>query len=170
MISAILSLAVARFIRSKAREFQPEGSPIEAGVRVAVESFFPRELLDSVRIVTGREVPDPFVARLGRRFRLGEIPSFRNVAAVTFSNFIVFHEPVCVSVLFHELVHVMQYQQLGVGKFARLYVRGLLRKRRYEAIPLEQHAYELGARFDRDQHRTFSVQEEVARRVRNDLY
>lgn len=139
-------------------------------MRVTLEGFFPGNLLDSVRIVTNRRVTDPLVAKLGRRLRLGEIPSFRDVGAVTFSNVIVFHEPVTISVLFHELVHVVQYSQLGVETFARLYVSGFLKTRRYEEIPLERHAYELGFRFERLPEQSFSVIDEVAKRINERLY
>jgi len=42
--------------------------------------------------------------------------------------------------LFHELVHVEQHRQLGIPRFADLYVRGFLSGGSYEAIPLEVNA------------------------------
>ena len=49
--------------------------------------------------------------------------------------------------MFHELVHVVQYEKLGLEEFATKYVRGFLGGGSYEAIPLEMNAYELEARF-----------------------
>src|SRR2546429_7268300 len=43
--------------------------------------------------------------------------------------------------LFHELVHAEQYRQLGVGRFAELYIRGFLSGGGYDGIPLEVNAY-----------------------------
>ena len=42
-----------------------------------------------------------------------------------------------IGLLFHELVHIVQYHQLGIPSFARHYVQGLLTHRAYEKIPLE---------------------------------
>jgi hypothetical protein len=67
---------------------------------------------------------------------------------------------------FHELVHVEQYRQLGVRRFAELYVRGFLDGGGYEGIPVEINAYELGGRFEANPARKFSVQEEVANWVK----
>jgi hypothetical protein len=59
-------------------------------------------------------------------------------------------------------VHVEQYRQLGVARFAELYVRGFLNGGSYEAIPLEVNAFTLEDSFRREPLRTFSVQQEVA--------
>lgn len=50
--------------------------------------------------------------------------------------------------LFHELVHVEQYRQLGIPRFSGLYVRGFLKGGSYEAIPPEGNAYTLEGRFE----------------------
>jgi hypothetical protein len=68
-------------------------------------------------------------------------------------------------VLFHELVHVEQYRQLGIPRFAELYVRGFLSGGSYEAIPLEVNAYSLGGQFESHPHQLFSVPDEVGKWV-----
>ena len=65
--------------------------------------------------------------------------------------------------LFHELVHVEQHRQLGIPRFADLYVRGFLSGGSYEAIPLEVNAYTLEEHFRSNARRGFSVQAEVER-------
>lgn len=44
------------------------------------------------------------------------------------------NEPFLNGLLFHELVHVEQYRQLGIPRFAELYVCGFLNGGTYEAI------------------------------------
>ena len=61
----------------------------------------------------------------------------------------------------HELVHVVQYEKLGLEGFAAKYVQGFLRGGTYEAIRLERNAYELDARFDTAPTKPFSVSHEV---------
>jgi hypothetical protein len=68
--------------------------------------------------------------------------------------------------LFHELVHVEQYRQLGIPRFAELYVRGFLSGGGYEGVPLEINAYDLGGRFERSPLARFSVADEVGAWIR----
>ena len=74
---------------------------------------------------------------------------------------VVSHQQLTNELLFHELVHVEQYRQLGMVRFAELYVRGFLTGGSYEAIPLEVNAYTLERRFKSHPRRVFSVQAEV---------
>ena len=73
---------------------------------------------------------------------ISDLPDFSSVEAVTFESVVVSHVPFSDGLLFHELVHVEQYRQLGVSRFAELYVRGFLFNGGYDGIPLERNAYE----------------------------
>ena len=84
------------------------------------------------------------------------------MAAITLSDKIVSHFDFTDGLLFHELVHVEQCRQLGIPRFAELYVRGFLNGGSYEAIPLEVNAYALGGRYENNSAQHFSVAEEVA--------
>lgn len=79
------------------------------------------------------------------------------MAAITFVDTIVSHGPMSIQTLFHELVHVVQYEKLGLHEFAGKYVYGFLRGGSYEGIPLERNAYELDERFAFAPHAEFSV-------------
>jgi hypothetical protein len=75
-------------------------------------------------------------------------------------------DPVPLSTLFHELVHVEQARQLGPRAFVERYVRGWWENgRRYGAIPLERDAYALERRFRAERGTPFDVAAEVARRL-----
>ena len=89
------------------------------------------------------------------------------MGAITFGDVVVAHEPFTDGLLFHELVHVEQYRQLGIPQFSNLYVRGFLTGGGYEGIPLERNAYGLGARFEANPRQRFSVADEVSEWVRN---
>lgn len=54
-----------------------------------------------------------------------------------------------------------QYRQLGIPRFAELYVLGFLSGGEYDGIPLEVNAYDLGGRFERSPQTRFSVADEV---------
>ncbi|MFN2570846.1 MAG: hypothetical protein ABR537_04420 [Gemmatimonadales bacterium] len=93
------------------------------------------------------------------------------MAAITFVDTIVVSErgPLPASeelpLLFHELVHVVQYDVLGLDEFVRRYVRGWVENGfQYSRIPLERSAYELDGRF-RAGAPGFSVRAEVGRQL-----
>lgn len=88
------------------------------------------------------------------------------MAGVTFQDVIVHAEPLTRALLFHELVHSVQYTHLGLHGFAEHYVRGLLSGGSYQEIPLEKQAYELEARFDADPDERFSVEADVLGRLK----
>jgi hypothetical protein len=100
--------------------------------------------------------------------RLGlDFPSTALIAAITFDHVIAAREALVPQLLFHELVHVVQYRLLGVNRFARLYVRGFLSRGAYSDIPLERCASALEQRFAWERS-PFSVQDEVAAWVEHD--
>ena len=125
--------------------------------------FFP-SILDSVKVtvLSGERVDNPpfyeDLIKIG--FAGNTLPDFTKMAAITFVDTVVSHEPFTERLLFHELVHVVQYEKLGLPEFAGRYVRGFL-SGCYEAIPLETNAYELDVRFATGPSRAFSVQAEV---------
>ena len=104
--------------------------------------------LERIRILPpGQErVPNPpFYADLEKMGFTG-LPNFTTMAAITFDDVVVFHDPLTPQLIFHEMVHVVQYRLLGIEEFARLYVRGYLHGG-YDGTPLEVCAYELDGRF-----------------------
>jgi hypothetical protein len=94
-------------------------------------------------------------------FSPADLPDFAHMAAITFVDTVVSHEPFSDRLLFHELVHVVQYEKLGLEGFAATYVRGFLSGGSYDGIPLQINAYELDARFAKTADEPFSVEEEV---------
>jgi hypothetical protein len=100
-----------------------------------------------------------WVGHLG--FAAGSLPGFADMAPITYMDTVVSHEPFTGRLLFHGLVHVVQYEKLGLAEFAAKYVKGFLIGGSYPAIPLEMNAYELDARFAVAPTKPFSVADEV---------
>jgi hypothetical protein len=100
-------------------------------------------------------VPNPEFYPMLRNLGFKNLPDQSTMAAITFCDVVVSHEPFSNGLLFYELVHVEQYRQLGIPHFAELYVRGFLNGGSYEAIPLEVNAYSLEDRFRRDARHIF---------------
>jgi hypothetical protein len=158
------------WVLAQRAEHRPEAAPILPAECEALEPFFGADVLDRARC---RAVPcienPPFLAA-ARALGVPGTIDFTQMAGITFQDTILrswarrFDNPMVL--LFHELVHVVQYDVLGVDEFARQYVRGFAAGGfRYDAIPLERAAFECQARFEREPHAVFSVRDEIARHL-----
>jgi hypothetical protein len=85
-------------------------------------SFFRPDLLESTRVVVLQKerIGNPGFYPMLRSWGFSNLPEFTQMAAVTFQDVIVSHEPFSDALLFHELVHVEQYRQVKVPRFAEL--------------------------------------------------
>jgi hypothetical protein len=146
--------------------------PLNAGQIAAMQPFFLASTLDSVKVLVlspERVSNPPFYRQLLQMgFTAAALPDFSHMAAITFVDTVVSHEPFTDRLLFHELVHVVQYEKLGLAEFAAKYVRGFLSGGSYEAIPLEMNAYQLDAQFAAAPAEGFPVADEVQRWIQAD--
>src|SRR5260370_18321800 len=163
-ISQVTGL-VAQYISTQREKLAPRAMPLSAQQRAAMNGFFTSQLLESARLLVlqGERVANPDFYPMLKTLGFNNLPNQSAMAAITFSDVVVSHEAFSDGLLFHELVHLEQYRQLGIPRFSDLYVRGFLNGGSYDAIPLEVNAYTLGGRFESDPQRLFSVDDEVKR-------
>jgi hypothetical protein len=156
---------VAAYIDGQRQTYRGKAVALGQNHRTVMQLFFPASTLDSARVVVlaGQRVSNPtfYGELLKMGFEAGSLPDFADMAAITYVDTVASHEPFTDRLLFHELVHVVQYEKLGLAEFAAKYVRGFLSGGSYEAIPLEMNAYELDARFAVTPTKPFSVADEV---------
>jgi hypothetical protein len=159
-----VSSLVADYIRTQRENYAGRAVNLPTGPRVEVNPFFGPDVLNTTRIVVleNESVGNPEFYPMLQGLGFTNLPDFGGMAAITFDDLIVSHEALSASLLFHELVHVEQYRQLGVDRFAELYVKGFLEGGSYNTIPLELNAYGLEGKFRKPPHRGFSVEQEVA--------
>jgi hypothetical protein len=162
--TAQVSGLVAQYITTQREKYAPRAIPLSAQQKAKMAGFFSPELLDGARllVLSGERVANPDFYPMLTGLGFNNLPDQSAMGAITFSDTVVSHGPFIDGLLFHELVHVEQYRQLGVPDFSGLYVRGFLNGGGYEGIPLERNAYMLGERYERDPARRFSVAAEVA--------
>src|ERR1017187_8137951 len=162
---AQVSGLVAQYIAAQRERYGPRAIPLSAQQRATMAGFFSPQLLDSTRLLVlqGERVSNPDFYPMLTGLGFNNLPDESTMGAITFSDVVVSHEPFSNGLLFHELVHVEQYRQLGIPRFSELYVRGFLNGGSYEAIPLDVNAYTLEGRFESDPHSMFSVEGEVRR-------
>lgn len=141
-------------------------------MRRELQAAFNTGTLDAVRIAEVPVFDNPsFYAELD----LGggvQLLNFQQMAGITFGDTIAIspgrmaHGETLASLLFHELVHVVQYDALGINEFIRRYVLGWAAAGfDYYQIPFERDAYELQATFDANG-ALADVEPEVVRRLR----
>jgi len=163
-----VSLAVAEYIASQRDRFLNRSAKLSGAQKAAIVEFFRADLLETTQIVVleNERIGNPDFYAMLRGLGFSNLPDFARMAAVTFQDVVVSREPFSDGLLFHEFVHVEQCRQLGVPRFAELYVRGFLNGGGYDGIPLETNAYDLGSRFEEHPERGFSVEAQVSSWIR----
>jgi hypothetical protein len=112
-------------------------------------AFYSNEFLMAAKVVEVERVPVPPLSALGLT-GFGEFEN-GNYAGITFLDtyFVQSGEALRESLHFHELVHVAQWQHLGVERFVMAYALGYLQGGGYRANPLEVMAYDFQDYFDK---------------------
>jgi hypothetical protein len=107
---------------------------------------YPKELLESTRVLIVDEICYPPLERFGLvEFKLLQETAW---SGITFNDiYYLRRDVVCPALHFHELVHAVQYQRLGLERFLWAYSVGLA-LHRYEDSPLEKMAYDLQLEFE----------------------
>ena len=164
MISQLATM-VEEYINSSRNKYASQAIPLRDAQRSTMQAYFPAAVLDTARlcVLHGTRVPNPSMYSMAKMMGIRNLPDFSDMAAITFVDVIVSHEEFTDALLFHELVHVVQYAQMGIKEFAARYVNGFIQGGGYEQIPLETHAYALDKRFSQTRDESFSVDDEVRR-------
>jgi hypothetical protein len=107
-------------------------------------SYFSSQLLDDAYYVLVPRIESPPLTALG----LGDLSFFEggNYGGITYKD-TFFATSKNESLHFHEMIHIIQWNELGPEKFLLAYGVGLVRYG-YRDSPLEQIAYSMQAQFD----------------------
>jgi hypothetical protein len=163
---------VAGYLHDQRERFFPESKPLSKAQRRIAARFFSPALLDAVRIVelTHRRLEKPPFYAEAKARGFSNLPDVTHMASVTFEDVLVFQQSPADRVLFHALVHAVQYQMLGLERYTELLVRGFVRVGSHFLVPLEAHAFALDSRFAVDGENAFSVEEDVLKWIGEGQY
>jgi uncharacterized protein DUF4157 len=166
------------WIRAQASAHGARAAAVPPEVAAGFRPFFGADV-DRARVVAAEMSNPPFYAELrARGVDARDLLSFADgMAAITFDTTIVVAPQATeaapakfTELIFHELVHVVQYRLLGVDRFAQLYVDGWMAGRaryrdnpaqRYMNILLEHMAFQLQGRYAAAPTEAFSVEDAV---------
>jgi hypothetical protein len=152
-------------------ELYPHGQPLAEPLLRLLSPFFGANTLSRIRCILLPQIPNPpFYSLLAARGIAVPI-DFTQMAGITFLDTVLISQRKAdlsdaglTSLLFHESVHVVQYEHLGLDRFMHDYVIGWAANDfEYGKIPLEQQAYALQDRFVKNPSAVFSVHNEVGR-------
>jgi hypothetical protein len=148
------------------QEYRGVSRPLSPDEVSALRGYLKPDLLNATRVVEADRIPNPpFFPRLPE---LG-VPltwDFSREAGLSVVDTVVLvrsriPEGRWLSALFHECVHLQQFQVLGVTRMVARYVNGLFDNGfDYNKLPMERQAHDLQLRFDSCL-RAFSVEREV---------
>src|SRR5467141_1007141 len=163
---------VAHYLHDQREQFFQESRPLNEEQRRIASRFFSPALLDAVRIVelTHRRLEKPPFYAEANAQGFANLPDITHMASLTFDDVLVFQQRPVDRVLFHALVHAVQYQMLGLERYTELFVRGFVRVGSHFLVPLEAHAFALDSRFTVNGGSAFSVEAEVLKWISEDRY
>lgn len=153
----------AQWVQAQRDAHRPHARPLGDREVDTLERFFGPIILNLASIRFVQRIHNPPFYPLLVQSGLSVI-DFAQGGGITFIDTIVISQecmppgPVPLSLVFHELVHVVQYDLVGVDEFVRRYVRGwFAHGQEYTLIPIERQAYELQARYEASPLTGFSV-------------
>lgn len=172
-ISRILPVAipVARlWVRSQRKRYRfcKRARSLNEIERTMLSPFFASEILEKVRVAEVLSIQNPWFYQLIRHLGMKPPLDISRAGAITFDDTVVvarrgsevIHD--WYPLLFHELVHVVQYTILGFDHFIASYLRGLVAVGMdYHQNPFEREAYTLQNRFESTPDIPFSVADEL---------
>ena len=163
---------VCTYLRQQRDHYFPAALPLSNHQKARMWPYFSAALLDQVRIVElkGQRVPTPPFYAEARAQGFENLPEITHMDSLTFVDVVAFNETFTERSLFHALVHVVQFQVLGLERYTELFVRHFMRTKTHFTVPLESHAFSLTSKFMRPSPEKFSVEDHVLRWVADGRY
>jgi hypothetical protein len=160
------------YLRGQRIHYLPFGKPLGSERVGLMSRFFSPSLLSRIKVVqlVNRRITAPSFCQEIRASGFPGLKEFTHGASMTFEDLLVFNDIITDRLLFHALVRSVQFQVLGLDRYAELFVRAFLDTRLRFGVPLERHAFELDSRFAADRKTPFSVEEEVRMRASEHHY
>lgn len=164
---------VATYLREQRERYAPKAVALTNRQKAVMWPYFPAALLDRVKIVelAGKErvLPPAFYEEY-RALGFTNLPEVSHMQSVSFMDVIVFNEAVTERSLFHGLVHTVQVEQLGLQRYAELFVKSFVNTKLHFSVPLEAHAFSMESKFVATPAHRFSVEEQVRLWAKQDRY
>ena len=167
-LSQFLVEHAIQWVQSEREEHRPAARDLTEIEKSEFSPFFHSRILGIAKIKMVPCVRNPGFYLQLQDMAVPRLLDFTQAAGITFKDTILVSQRYLTShtqlgpLIFHELVHVVQYEVLGVTDFIERYVRDWVDNGLdYLAIPLEAKAYELQKRYEKGLKKGLSVLDEV---------
>lgn len=163
---------VSSFLREQRERYFHSATPLDKYKKALMWPYFSPALLDQVRVVElkGERVPNPPFYAEARALGFANLPEVTHMHSLTFLDVVVFNEKITDRCLFHGLVHAVQFEVLGLDRYAELFVRGFVNTKLHFSVPLEAHVFSLESKFVGSPAHRFSVEDQVRLWVKQGRY
>jgi hypothetical protein len=154
---------LSKYLREQSEHYKQVAIPLTNLQKASMWPYFSALVLDRVRIVelNGERVPNPPFYEQARALGCLNLPEWTHMDSLTFLDVILFSEKVTDRRLFHALVHVVQFELLGLERYCELFIRGFLAAKHHFSVPIEAHTYSLESKFVASRSDRFSVEDRV---------
>jgi hypothetical protein len=163
---------ISTHLREQRENYFRSAVPLSNRQKATMWPYFSSDLLDRVRILelNGKRVPNPPFYEEARALGFANLPEWTHMRSLTFLDVVVFNETLDERSLFHGLVHVVQFDVLGLDRYCELFVRAFVNTKLHCSVPLEAHAFSLESKFAEMPSERFSVEERVRLWIRQGRY
>jgi hypothetical protein len=163
---------VVAWLREQRDRYYLGGAPLSAEHKAVMRPFFSPGILDRVRVVElrGARLPNPSFYAEAKALGFTDLPQIAHMASLTFIDVVVFNDTITERALFHGLVHAVQFQILGLERYAGAFVSGFLRTSTHFTVPIEAQTFALESKFAQNPNAGFSVEDQVRLWAREDRY
>lgn len=160
------------WVQSQRDTHRPEARALTRTEKSELGRFFENATLERVKVKTAPTIEEPpFYSVLCEHLKADPF-NFRRTAGIAFVDTVVVSKSQLMfrshllPLLFHELVHVVQYEILGLRPMMERYVNGWAENGfQYHTIPLERDAFILQEQYEANPEIAFSVPSEIRRRL-----
>jgi hypothetical protein len=163
---------VSSYLRDQRERYLPSAAPLSEQHQAVMRPYFSAKLLDQVKVVElhGARVPNPPFYEEAKALGFVSLPDITHMNSLTFIDVLVFNEGLTQRSLFHALVHAVQFQVLGLGRYTEIFVHNFVNTRFHFRVPLEAHTFFLESKFARPAAESFSVEDQVRLWVKQNRY
>jgi hypothetical protein len=163
---------VSSYLRDQREHYFELAVPLTNHQKALMWPYFSATLLDRIRVVEldGLRVPNPPFYDEYKALGFVNLPELTHMHSLTFVDLVVFNEKITERTLFHGLVHAVQFEVLGLERYADLFVRNFVNTKLHFSVPLEAHAFSLESKFAATPAGRFSVEEQVRLWVKQSRY
>ena len=134
--------------------YMPIARPLTDAERLRLRGFFEKGVLDRARIVSLEEISNPPFYSLFEELGIPIPLDLTQAAGFCLIDYVLIrkglwsHPLSALSTVFHEMVHMIQWDVLGSRRLIELYTDALMRDGYYQVV-FERQAYQLTDRFVR---------------------